>query len=273
MKLKSHALDIITVCYNNLYGLTKTYKSLSGQINNDIRWIIVDGNSTDGTKDFLINLKSKYIKIISENDKGIYDAMNKGISISNGEYLFFLNSGDTLLTNLSSCVIKKLTSDVNVFNIKIADENDNILIKKKLSTNPNSLFFFPSIPHQSAFIRRSLFLKFGLYDLDFLLLADYEKFCKFLKNKVNFSFYDDIDVSIFNNDGLTSNFSNYNNLFNEIKIIQTKYFYKYSIRMTLVYKTKFFLFKIFRIKNLNVLRKVLQKFKNVHISNITNLQL
>ena len=116
MKLKSHTLDIITVCYNNLYGLTKTHKSLSGQINNDIRWIIVDGNSTDGTKDFLLNLKSKYIKIISENDKGLYDAMNKGISISNGEYLFFLNSGDTLLTNLSSCVIKKLSSDVNVFN-------------------------------------------------------------------------------------------------------------------------------------------------------------
>jgi len=87
---------IITVVKNDLDGLKKTQNSISLQTKNNYEWIIIDGNSTDATKDYVLNSLKNH-KYISENDAGIYDAMNKGIRISSGGYVVFLNAGDTFL--------------------------------------------------------------------------------------------------------------------------------------------------------------------------------
>jgi len=80
----------------SLSGLKKTQNSISLQTKNNYEWIIIDGNSTDATKDYVLNSLKNH-KYISENDAGIYDAMNKGIRISSGGYVVFLNAGDTFL--------------------------------------------------------------------------------------------------------------------------------------------------------------------------------
>ena len=94
-----HLFSIITICRNNLNELIGTYESIKSQSFKDYEWIVIDGNSSDGTKDWLkINHFNQ--KWISEPDKGIFDAMNKGIQFSEGKYLIFINSGDGFSDNM-----------------------------------------------------------------------------------------------------------------------------------------------------------------------------
>jgi glycosyltransferase involved in cell wall biosynthesis len=90
-------LSIITINYNNLEGLKRTYESVVSQTCQDFEWIIIDGGSTDGSKDFIEEHQAQFAYWCSEPDKGIYNAMNKGIVKATGEYLQFLNSGDNLV--------------------------------------------------------------------------------------------------------------------------------------------------------------------------------
>ena len=89
------SLSIITVCLNAVSGIKNTANSIIHQIDDDIEWIVVDGQSTDGTLEYLQKIK-QVSTLISEKDAGIYNAMNKGISASNGDYCMFLNAGDSL---------------------------------------------------------------------------------------------------------------------------------------------------------------------------------
>src|SRR6476661_6946695 len=92
-------LSVITINLNNRQGLSDTIKSVSGQTFRDFEFIVVDGDSTDGSKE-VIKLNEKIItSSLSEKDSGIYDAMNKGIRRASGDYLLFLNSGDTLVSD------------------------------------------------------------------------------------------------------------------------------------------------------------------------------
>lgn len=96
-------ISVITINYNNCQGLIKTYDSLRIQLDlkTRVEWIVVDGNSTDGSVDFLHSISSEIDKLIVESDKGIYEAMNKGLAAATGEYVWFLNSGDSFYNNLS----------------------------------------------------------------------------------------------------------------------------------------------------------------------------
>jgi len=95
--------SIITICKDNLSELKKTHISISQQTSEDYEWIVIDGDSSDGTREWLKNIKTA--NWISEPDNGIYDAMNKGISFAKGKYLIFMNSGDCFDNNsvLSQC--------------------------------------------------------------------------------------------------------------------------------------------------------------------------
>ena len=88
----SKLLSIISITYNDLKGLEYTLASITEE-NEDVEHIIVDGNSTDGTKDLLKGLSDTY-KWVSESDKGLYDAMNKGVSLAKGDWICFMNAGD-----------------------------------------------------------------------------------------------------------------------------------------------------------------------------------
>ena len=100
--------SIITICFNNLEELKYTYKTIKDQGFSDFEWIVVDGNSQDGTKEWLEKVNAN--KWVSEKDKGIYDAMNKGIEMATGEYLVFMNSGDGFY---SDSVLQQVSEKIN----------------------------------------------------------------------------------------------------------------------------------------------------------------
>jgi len=92
-------LSVITICYNEKDTIRQTIESVLNQKFTDFEYIIVDGNSDDGTYDIIREYSNRLSKFISEPDNGIFDAMNKGLDHADGEYIFFLNAGDVLVNN------------------------------------------------------------------------------------------------------------------------------------------------------------------------------
>ena len=204
MNKKTPKLSIITVCYNNKNGLQKTMESVACQTFTDYEYIIIDGGSTDGTVELIKNeeCKMKNLRWVSEKDNGIYDAMNKGIKMANGEYCYFLNSDDYIAApNTLEKIFKKVNSDChcgesrNRLNIKrlrvkptMTDSPDiiygNLAILKndrlhsilKYSSRITLYSFYcrehRAIHHQASFIKRDLFEKYGNYDVDVPISAD-----------------------------------------------------------------------------------------------------
>ena len=171
-------LSIITVNFNNKDGLQKTIDSVISQSFKDFEWIVIDGGSTDGSKE-LIEKYSNYISFwVSEPDKGVYNAMNKGIKVAKGEYLNFLNSGDVYYNTeaLHNIFSKHIDCDIVFGNtlayrdgqLKIINYQNDYLTCYRLVKG--------TINHQAAFIKRQLFNKYGLYDETLRIVSDWKFF-------------------------------------------------------------------------------------------------
>lgn len=182
-------LSIITINLNNKAGLEKTIQSVLAQTGADYEYIIIDGASTDGSKELIDRYQSHLSFWVSEKDSGIYEAMNKGIKKAKGEYLLFLNSGDDLYTTE---VVKNMQPYFEQGNDVISGA-----LSLKLETGPHlvqaekeitlSYFRRISLFHQATFIKRSLFDRFGLYDESFRIGGDYEFFIRtLLRNQVSY---------------------------------------------------------------------------------------
>ena len=181
-------ISIVTINFNNVEGLKKTVESIINQKNIDFEYIIIDGGSTDGSYNYLESQSSKIDYWVSESDSGIYNAMNKGIKASNGEYLLFLNSGDVLVDdeNILNICTKKLTADIVAFDCFL--ERNNKIVGKRTHIEQPTLFYVykRGLKHQSTCISRKLFDSNGLYDENYKIAADYEFWIRsFLKPKLN----------------------------------------------------------------------------------------
>lgn len=214
-------LSIITINYNNAEGLRQTLASVAMQTFREFEHIIVDGGSTDGSVDVIkeyentlkqsvtIEQSTIQVKWSSEPDNGIYDAMNKGIEKASGEYLYFLNGGDTFVDQI---VLEQLSQilnhgeDIIVSKINFVDANGKYHADFQPRMSEISLFHFlqAGIPHQSALIHRSLFQKYGLYDLRYRIVADWEFFLRTLILNNATLCYTDITIANFDGTGLTS---------------------------------------------------------------------
>jgi len=172
-------LSIITINLNNAEGLQNTIKSVVSQTFDDYEYIIVDGASSDSSIEIfhLFNGSGKKdIKWISEPDSGVYQAMNKGIRMSKGEYLLFLNSGDFLVSDnvLNDIFSNDYSGDILCGSCNISERGKVVHV-----TNPPAVITFGTLynvglAHQATFIRRNLFDKFGFYDESFKYNADIE---------------------------------------------------------------------------------------------------
>ena len=187
-------ITIITICYNSAATLEKTILSVAGQSYKNIEYIVVDGNSNDGTLDIIKKHGDKISKWISEPDNGLYDAMNKGIAMATGDLIGILNSDDTFH---SSTVIEEIvafhsnnTIDASVGNIIQHRENGKIIrTYSSKYWNPVKLKIGYMPPHPSLFFKRELFDKYGNYDLGFKIGADYELITRFFfKNKISWKY-------------------------------------------------------------------------------------
>ncbi|MDO9000944.1 MAG: glycosyltransferase family 2 protein [Bacteroidota bacterium] len=175
-------ISVITINLNNSIGLNQTIKSVLNQSYPHFEYIIIDGNSSDGSKALLANLNDNRAIVISENDAGIYNAMNKGIKIAFGEYIVFINSGDVFNDNF---VFKEFINNCNDKDIIYGD----LIVKDKLKTHylkyPENLTFnqlyTKSIPHSGgSFIKKELFIKNGEYDEKYKIVSDWKFFIQAL---------------------------------------------------------------------------------------------
>lgn len=171
---------IITVNYNNKKGLEDTIKSVLCQTYKNFEYIIVDGGSTDGSADLIKQYADKLSFWVSEADKGIYNAMNKGIAHAKGEYLNFMNSGDCFYDeNVLQNMKGHLDSDI--VEGQVFDQSTHRFSYKSTS-DPTMMFFYRAgFGHQACFIRREL-LEQTPYDEHLRLAADW----KFFVTKVIF---------------------------------------------------------------------------------------
>ena len=170
-------VSIITVNYNNCIGLERTVKSVLEQTYQELEYIVIDGGSTDGSKELIEEYSSKLEYWVSEPDRGIYHAMNKGIAKAKGEYLLFLNSGDYLCSShiLEDVFKYKRTADLLIGRQMFVDAPGKVSKSPRLHKDEfNISFFFSStLPHQSTFIRKSLMDSIGGYDEQYKVSADW----------------------------------------------------------------------------------------------------
>lgn len=171
-----YKISLITINYNDAVGLEKTINSVINQVNSNFEYIVIDGNSTDGSKAVIEKYQDELTYWVSEPDLGIYHAMNKGINVANGEYLLFLNSGDVLVNDthiLSGCA-EKLVEDIVAFDCFL-EKDDKIMGRRTHVENPTLFYAYKKgFKHQSTFIKRSLFQKVGLYNESYKIAGDYE---------------------------------------------------------------------------------------------------
>ena len=185
--------SIITVTYNAGKVLEDTIQSVVFQTYRNVEYIIVDGGSTDNTLDVVHKYQERISKVISEPDKGLYDAMNKGIRMATGDYLCFLNAGDELHENetLQKIVYTlkgKELPDVIYGETAIVDEEGHFLHMRRLST-PEHLHWksFKEgmlVCHQAFLTRRELALA-NPYDLRYLFSADFDWCIRIMKQSKN----------------------------------------------------------------------------------------
>ncbi|MBS1737220.1 MAG: glycosyltransferase, partial [Bacteroidetes bacterium] len=170
-------LSIITVNLNNLLGLQKTMQSVLEQTFTDYEYIIIDGGSTDGSKEYIAQHSNKLAYWVSEKDKGIYNAMNKGIKQSKGKYLLFLNSGDFFIREsvLSNLFSNKIDTDL-VYCDVLWCEGDKVWKGDFPSKLTLKYFVNASLPHQATLIKRELFNLVGLYDETIKISSDWKFF-------------------------------------------------------------------------------------------------
>jgi glycosyltransferase involved in cell wall biosynthesis len=204
-------LSIITINYNNAKGLQKTIDSVVNQSFQDFDYVVIDGGSTDES----MSIAKTYSRInysISERDKGVFDAQNKGIDASKGDYLLFLNSGDVLLHNdvLQQVVNLKLKADIWYGDL-IFDFGKG---KQKLMKLPHKLtkayLYQGNIWHPATFIKRVLFNQYGKYNLDYKIAADYDFFFKTIAVNQVSAAQIPFPVSLYDTDGISSKSENMN---------------------------------------------------------------
>lgn len=196
--------SVITINYNNIEGLRHTVESVVGQTYDDYEYIIIDGGSTDGSVDVIKEYYSKIDYWVSEKDRGIYHAMNKGVVHAHGNYCLFLNSGDEFC---NSMVLEKVSTLIN---------GEDIIIGNVVSKHGNQHLFAPpsreislyylysgTVPHQSTFIKVELQKNYP-YDENLKIVSDWKFFLQSIIFDNCSVKYIDENISFFDQDGIST---------------------------------------------------------------------
>jgi len=213
-------LSIITINRNNAEGLRKTMDSVFSQTFIDFEYIVIDGNSNDGSIELIKQFNHSSLEHfcwISEPDSGIYNAMNKGIRMAKGEYIQFLNSGDTLAANdVTEKMLAYLFPSPQGERVGV---RSSILYGNMLKPLPKRIhrdrgfagriptildFYIGTLNHSSAYIKRSLFDTYGLYDESLKIVSDWKWYLQVIALNGVIPIYKDIDVTIFDMTGIST---------------------------------------------------------------------
>jgi len=189
-------VSVITVCFNAASTIRDTIESVLSQDYPHIEYIIIDGASTDDTVEIVSSYRERISRFISEPDKGIYDAMNKGIKLAEGDIVAILNADDFYVNSkvISKVVeaFKNSKADIVYGDIVIVDPKDtNKVIRywKAGKYRPGSFKWGWHPPHPAFFVRREVYEEYGAFDLEFKVAADFELMARFMERYRLKSFY------------------------------------------------------------------------------------
>jgi glycosyltransferase involved in cell wall biosynthesis len=206
-------LSIITINYNNAIGLQKTIESVQSQVSCDFEYIIIDGNSADGSVEIITQFKQSTnlpINIISEFDSGIYNAMNKGIRIAKGDYVQFLNSSDCLINeNVVADMLVSLqaTNYPSILYGNLMKQLPGRILRDR-SFNGKEItllgMFTGTLNHSPVYIKRDLFIKYGYYDESLKIVSDWKWYLQVIILGEEKPLYTDIDVTLFDMNGISN---------------------------------------------------------------------
>lgn len=246
-----NCISIITVSYNAVNVIEKTILSTINQTYQNIEYIIIDGGSNDGTIDIIKKYSNKISYWISEPDKGIYDAMNKGIDIATGDWIIFMNAGDwfynkDIINNIF--YQKKYNSDIIYGAVERRGKFKTYIDKPRpLKQIINNMIF----SHQSTFVKTHIMKKYKFEGAEYNIIADYAFFIKQYKNGTKFEELNYIISSYDNISGISSSptYKVYKKHLKERIKLEKQYnlnkyknlYFFYCIR----YQIKNFLFKLF----------------------------
>jgi glycosyltransferase involved in cell wall biosynthesis len=182
-------LSVVTVVLNDAANLEETIRSVLSQNFPDLEYVIVDGGSTDGTLDVIRRYEDRIDYWVSEPDKGVYDAMNKGIRKCRGELIKIINSGDVLRSGAVARVFAEIERNEEFQGCVMRSHLDLIDLDGKVIDVIDSgcvSRFYPSILHPSWYVPKAVYDKVGLYNADFAIAADYEFYRRALNHSVRF---------------------------------------------------------------------------------------
>lgn len=207
----SKKISVVTVCFNSQDTIRMTIESVLSQKYDDFEYIIVDGASTDLTLSIIGEyLDNAVIKMVSEPDKGLYDAMNKATKLAEGDYLCFMNSGDAFVDDMVVADIAgRLSGDItygNVVRVREDGEHTEKYKGTKMETKW-TLLKGRMICHQTMFIKRETMLLYG-YDTKYRITADFNMLCRMVKDKKELNYVDRDIARMDNIEGISSDKKN-----------------------------------------------------------------
>ncbi|NGO00130.1 glycosyltransferase [Grimontia sp. S25] len=197
-------VSIITATYNSAATITDTLRSLESQTYPDIEYIIVDGDSSDNTLEVIANNCTRVSKTISEPDNGIYDALNKGIRAATGDIVGFLHSDDLFaypdaVADIVSA-IKENDTDAVYSDLQYVDKLDtNKVLRywKSKEYKRESMKYGWMPPHPTFYMKRSLYEKYGLFDLSYKIAADYDSLLRYLwKAEITLAYVPSVTINM-----------------------------------------------------------------------------
>jgi glycosyltransferase involved in cell wall biosynthesis len=190
-------ITIITVCYNRKATIEKSIKSVLEQNYDDIEYIIIDGNSKDGTKEIIESYRDRISQYISEPDKGMYDAINKGLKLATGDVIGLMHSDDEFYDkNAVSRIAARFEYEPNTEGVYgdgvyVSNDNEERLIRNRVG----GIFSLKKVKegwlplHPTVYLKKSVIDKHGLYDLNFKIASDTEFLLRYLyKYKIKMSY-------------------------------------------------------------------------------------
>jgi glycosyltransferase len=190
-------ISIITVCYNRKATIEKAIKSVLEQNYHDIEYIIIDGNSTDGTKEIIEPYRDRISQYISEPDKGMYDAINKGLKLATGDVIGLMHSDDEFYDkNAIKRIVARFDYDASIEGVYgdgvyVTNDNEERLVRDRIG----GIFSLKKVKegwlplHPTVYLKKEIIDKYGLYNLDFKIASDTEFLLRYLyKYKIKMSY-------------------------------------------------------------------------------------
>ncbi len=242
-------VSVVTVCYNAGDILEDTIKSVVSQTYGDMEYIIIDGASKDGTVDVIKKYSDKIAYWVSEHDKGIYDAMNKGIAAATGEYIIFMNAGDRFA---NSRVVENVASKLNGPTVVSGrwhrcypEGQVKVAAPKRLESIMREM----PICHQSTFVK-SGYHKSHLFDTSFRFSADYAFFYRAWREGETFSYVNTVVADFMEEDGVSAK-----NVVDSVKEREKAWMGEDGLAL----RKLDLQWQIFRIKSVKTIKRIIKK--------------